>query len=131
MFSVKSNIRPEFKRVEKAADEATYRNIRHAAFSISKRAKSSIKKRKRPSDPGSPPSTKGRGRKNIRGAIFVAATRDEGIIGPRASFVGDVGEAHEFGKKRKGDSYPERSFMGPALLANLDRFAASWRGSIG
>ena len=131
MFSMTSEIQPHFKHVEKATDDATYRNIRHAAFSISKRAKASIKKSKRPSDPGSPPNTRGRGRKNIRGAIFTDSDRYSAVIGPRYSFVGDVGEAHEFGRKRKGDSFEERSFMGKSLAESTDRFAASWHGSIG
>lgn len=131
MFGMTSQVEPHLQRVEKSAEEATYRNIQHGLFSIGKRAKASIKKSKKPSAPGSPPTTRGRGRKNLRGAIFTDANRESGIVGPRHSFVGDVGEAHEFGKERKGDQFPERSFMGLALAASTDRFAARWQGSIG
>lgn len=127
----KVDVIPETDRVEKAAEKAAFENLRHAAFSIAKTAKGSIKKSKEPADPGEPPHTRGQGGQNIRGAIFTAATKEDAIIGPRGSRVGDVGEAHEFGKSRKGDTFEERAFMGPALEAQVDRFASDWRGTIG
>jgi hypothetical protein len=119
------------KKIEAAASRAQFENLRHAGFRISKDAKASIKKSKEPSDKGEPPTTRGKGGHNLRGAIFVDSEKDSVIIGPRASFVGDAGEAHEFGKTRKGDQFDERPFMGPALAENVDRFASDWHGSIG
>lgn len=126
-----TEIHYNFNRVNQAAKTATFRNLRHGAFSVAKNAKASIQKSNEPSRPGSPPTTRGRGRKNIRGAIFTDANYENAIIGPRASWVGDVGEAHEFGKNRKGQRYPQRSFMYPALAAAAPRFAADWAGTIG
>lgn len=131
MFDMSVKTESKFSRVKREADDATYRNIRHAAFSISKKAKKSIKKRRTPSAPGSPPTTRGRGGKNYRAAIYVAASKESALIGPRASVIGDVGEAHEFGKTRMGTEFPERAAMGPALEESLDRFAADWKGSVG
>lgn len=131
MISADAQVQPRMDRVQRSADRATFQNLHHAAFAISRDAKASIEKSGEPSEPGSPPTTRGKGGKNLRGAIFTDANMESAIIGPRASFVGDVGEAHEFGEDRKGDSFPERRFMQPALERNLDRFAYGMRGSIG
>ena len=64
-------------------------------------------------------------------AIVYAADKESAVVGPRHSVVGEAGAAHEFGEEFRGTDYPERSYMEPALDANLDRFAASWGGSIG
>jgi len=131
MLGISVKVEPRFEQVQKAADDATFRNIRHAAFSISKAAKQSIATSPEASQPGSPPTTRGKGGHNLRGAIFVDANKESAIIGPRASFVGIAGEVHEFGKDREGESFAERPFMGPALEKSLPRFADDWRGSIG
>jgi phage gpG-like protein len=130
MFGMSVKIDDAFNRVQHAADRAVYKNIRHAAFSIRKTSRESIKKSANPSSPGSPVSTRGK-RGNVKNSIFVAAENDSAIIGPRYSFVGDAMEAHEFGKQRGVNRYPARPTMGPALDANTDRFAGSFRGSIG
>jgi phage gpG-like protein len=131
MFGVKATVVDEMHKVSGAKDRAKFENIRHAAFRIAKDAKASIVKSSEPSEPGSPPTTRGRGGKNLRGAIFTSADKESAVIGPRASYVGDVGAAHEFGESRKGDDFDERPFMRPALENNLDRFASDWQGSIG
>lgn len=130
MFGFTVKIQPTFERVQKAADKAIFANIRHAAFSIRKFVRESIKKSPEPSAPGEPVATRGK-RGNVKNSIFVATEDDMAIIGPRYSFVGDAMEAHEFGKSRGEDSYPARPTMGPGLEANMDRFAGSFRGSIG
>jgi len=131
MIDIKAKVEPQMEKVQEAADKAAYRNFRHAGFSIAKAAKGSIVKSADPSKPGSPPTTRGKARKSLRSAIFTNADKDSVMVGPRASFVGDSGETHEFGKARFGAEYPQRSFMGPALQASLPRFAADWQGSIG
>jgi hypothetical protein len=131
MFGFDVKVEPQFDRVQRAADDATFRNLRHAGFGVSKSAKESIKTSEEPSQAGTPPTTRGKGRNNLRSAIFVDASADEVIVGPRFSYVGDSGEAHEFGVSRKGDDFDERSFMGPALDQNISRFASDWQGSIG
>lgn len=131
MFGLRAEAQPRFRRVSRAASDAQYRNLRHAAFSLSKRAKKSIRKRRNPSQPGQPPTTRSIGGKNLRGAIYTSANKESAIIGPRASWVGDVGQIHEFGGNRRGDKYPRRPFMEPALVESTPRFAADWEGTIG
>src|SRR5690349_2082890 len=128
-FTVK--IEDQTKRVSGAAERATFRNLGHAAARISKDAKASLVTAEGPSPAGSPPHTH-------QGAFLRRAIRydhnrkdQSAVIGPLASIVGEAGAAHEFGETFRGEDYPERSFMGPALEANEDRFAQEWQGSIG
>jgi hypothetical protein len=132
-MQIGTTVRSEMRvaKVLEKASKANYENLRHAAFSLSKLAKASIVKSADPSDPGSPPTTRGKGGKNIRGAIFTDAQPDSAIIGPRASFVGDVMHAHEFGAKRGDQDFPERPTMRPALELTIPRMAAGWAGTIG
>lgn len=131
MFGMRVTIADQTKQVSNAADKAAFRNFAHAAARISKDAKASIDKSTEPSDPGDPPHTRGRGGHNLRGAIRFNATKDDAVVGPIASFVGQAGAAHEFGGEFRDQVYPERPFMWPALRANVDRFAKDWAGSIG
>jgi phage gpG-like protein len=131
MIEAKVTIEPKFEKVEKAVEKESYNSFRHAGFSIAKAAKASIVKSRNPSKPGEPPTTRGRGRKNLKGAIFTASDRESAIVGPRHSYVGESGEVHEFGKPRGGERFPKRPFMAPALEKSLPRFASDWQGSIG
>ena len=127
------------KRVEKATDEAAFRNLPHAAAAIRKDAIESIKNESGASEPGTPPHThtggitkKGKVRKgNLQRAITFAADKESAVIGPRESVVGLAGRAHELGEEFHGDDFPERPYMEPALEENLERFASEWAGSIG
>jgi hypothetical protein len=130
MFGFNIKITETFGRVHRAADRAIYQNVRHAAFSIRKYIRESIKKSPQAADPGDPVATRGK-RGNVKNSIFAAIDRDNAIIGPRYSFVGDAMEAHEFGKRRGENTYPARPTSGPGLTANTDRFAGAFRGSIG
>ena len=119
------------QEVVKATEKAAFRNFGHAAASISRGAKASIRKSKTPSQPGSPPTTRGIPGKNIRGAIRFARDKEGAVIGPMASLVGTAGEAHEFGGTYKGDEFDERPFMEPALQEAIPRMAGDWKHSIG
>lgn len=130
MFGFTAKTETDFGKVEKAKDRSVFKNIRHAAFSIRKYVRESIKKRKTASTPGQPVATRGK-RGNVKNSIFVAADRDTAIIGPRFSFVGEAMYFNEFGKTRGKRKYPERPTTGPGLTANTDRFANSFAGSIG
>jgi len=130
-LNTSSGVVEAVRKVSGAVERAKFENFRHAGFRISKDAKASIKKSGEPSEPGQPPTTRGKGGHNLRGAIFTNADKESVIVGPRASFVGDAGHAHEFGAPRGSDEFSERPFMLPALLNNIDRFAADWQHSIG
>lgn len=131
MIGAAIKVETQFNRVAKAVDKAAYRNMGHAAASISKDAKASLEKAEGPSLPGTPPHThKGT---YLRRAIRYAYDRNkqEAVIGPAYSIVGTAGQPHEFGEEFKGQDFPERSFMFPALERNIDRFASDWAGSAG
>ena len=130
MISLAVQIVDRVARVQKAADQAGYRNLGHAAASLRKTAVASIERSDEPSDPGEPPHTR-RGQLPRAIRFDVDRTKQEAVIGPRASVVGEAGAAHEFGEEFRGTDYDERPYMGPALDASLDRFASDWAGSIG
>ena len=90
-------------------------------------ARRSIRKRKKPSAAGSPPSTQTR---RLRNAILFHVYRGEGkaIIGPTANIVGPSGAAHEFGGTYKGDKFDRRPFMGPALDVTRPQAAGFFAG---
>ena len=118
------------RAVVAASDKAAFRNFGHAAARISKDAKASIITSDEPSEPGDPPHTRAQSGHNLRVAIRYDATKQDAVIGPRASVIGEVGRLHEFGGIRGSQHFPERPFMRPALEANLSRFAREWEGSI-
>jgi hypothetical protein len=128
MFGFKVTIQNDTNRVLRKYETAAFRTFNQAAFAIRRSAVESIEKAEGPSDPGSPPHT--HNRMFLRRAIRYEANKEGAVIGPRYSAVGISGEPHEFGGKYKGDVYPARPFMRPALEANLSRFASSWSGSI-
>lgn len=147
-YSVKTT--SHFDRVQKAADRAIVRNLFRAASALRRSAIESIKtgppasddptqprkkrgKRRRPhrpSAPGTPPHTN---RGHARRAILFAVDKAklEAVIGPRASVVGESMAAHEFGKQYRGNNYPARPFMGPALDRTQAGFGQSFQTSIG
>ena len=128
MFALQVKVEDKFKRVADAAQEAKFRNFGHAAASIRKDAISTIEKSEKASEPGSPPHTR---RGQLPRAIRYAVDKDGAVIGPMASVVGESGAAHELGGSYKGEDYPARPFMAPALERAEPRFADDWRGSIG
>lgn len=108
-----------------------FKNIFHAAASIAKDAKRSIRVSPRPSATGRPPHT--RRRRHLQRAIRFAVDKKKkhAVIGPRESIVGRSAGAHELGGSYKGDHFPPRPFMGPALERNLHRLGGQFTGSIG
>lgn len=131
MIGVQTKVTLTPQNVTKAVTKAAFTNFRHAGFSIRKTAKESVKRRKVAGPAGGPVTTRGRGGANVRAAFFTDATRDDVIIGPRFSFVGESQYFQEFGKTIDGIDLDERPTMHLALEANTDRFARDWAGSIG
>lgn len=115
------------RRVREAADRAARRVFAKAAFRIMRDAQSSVERSAEPSAPSEPPHTR---RGQLKRAIRYAAMKDGAVIGPLESMVGVAAEAHEFGGGFRGQDYPSRPFMGPALERDLDNFAGDFRGEI-
>jgi hypothetical protein len=128
MFGLKFKLLNLTERVKAAADKAAFRSFSHAAASIRKDAVASIEVSPEPSPPGDPPHTR---RRLLPRAMRFAVDKQGAVIGPMASMAGQVGGTHEFGGQYKGEQYPERPFMFPALERGVPRFAGQWRGSIG
>ena len=116
------------RRVREAADKEARRAFAKAAYRIFRDAQASIVRSAGPSAPGEPPHTR---RGQLKRSIRYDATKDGAVIGPVASMVGEAGAAHEFGGGHRGQTFPERAFMGPALERELDNFAGEFAGSIG
>jgi phage gpG-like protein len=118
----------DVRKVREAADRAARRAFAKAAFRIGGVAIRSIKSSKLPSQPGDPPHTR---KRKLPRAISYFADALGAVVGPIASRAGDAGAAHEFGGEFRGQTYPARPFMGPALESQLDSFAGEFAGSIG
>ena len=144
-------------KVNKAVDDGTYKNLRHAGASIRKSAIESMIFAEGPSKPGKPPHAhKGRLRRSIvytvdeaSGELYVGASYSKVKIGGRPPWLAQMlerGGTYQVKQKRKrrgrprkdeppvqvrSITFPPRPFMVPALERNLDRFHASWKHSIG
>jgi len=116
-----------------AAKTAEFRNLGHAAASIRKDAVASIKTSDEPSPPGEPPHTRGKGKRRrvLPRAIRFEITDGAAVIGPRASIAGQAGEPHEHGGTYRGQAFPRRPTMLPALQRAAPRIGSRWAGTIG
>lgn len=113
-FQTEAKIQLQLERIVKAAEKARSGNLRSVGYLVATAAKRLIQKSATASQPGQPPaSRKGLLRRAIR--YELAADKQSVVIGPAYTIVGTAGEAHEFGGRYRGATYPERPFMGPAL----------------
>ena len=129
MIGMNVRTRADFKKVVRRQRRANITSLAHAGASIRLTARRSILRRKGPSAPGTPPHTR---RGQLRTAILYAveSRRQSVVIGPHYRKVGTTGMAHEFGGMYRGDRYPRRPFMGPALERTAPRLPRHWAGSI-
>ena len=120
LIAVDVNVRQQLRlqRIAKAAQRARAANLPSVGYLISTIAKGKIQRSKQKSQPGEPPTTRrGLLRKAIRYAV--AADRKSVVVGPAHSVVGTAGEPHEHGGRYKGETFPQRPTMGPALQEAL------------
>jgi hypothetical protein len=114
-----------------AALRASRDAVRHGAAKVRQIARASISPASGPSAPGHPPHTR---RGQLPRSILFAAdmTGEEAVafVGPSAALMGPAARAHEFGGQFRGEHYPARPFMGPALDRSLDTFAGDFSGSL-
>jgi len=131
------------KAVRSAVDRATRRVLSRFGAFVRRAAKSSIRKRKAVSEPGSPPSSHvGLLRKLIY--FGYDAGRKSVVIGPQRlnQKVGDAPHALEYGgtstvveglrgrRRMRRVRIRARPYMGPAFEQEKSRLAAMWRDSV-
>ena len=125
-------------RIVRRCERASQSILMRAGAFIRRRARSSIRKRKRISAPGKPPSSH-TGR--LKGLILFGYDRgsESVVIGPRTTGNRDqAGETLEHGKtvrnrrRRRRIRYRARPFMGPALKAEIDagKLPKLWANSV-
>jgi hypothetical protein len=86
--------------VQRKVQSATFRSLEHAGAAIRLTARRSIRRRKKPSQPGSPPHTRtGHLKRVIR--YEVSPNKTEVVIGPVNEFAGKIWNLHEFGGRTK------------------------------
>jgi hypothetical protein len=130
MIKLKVTTTNDFPAVKKQAQGGILRSIQHAAASLRLIVRRSIRRRKKPSSPGTPPSSPtGRLRESIRYEL-VDGSKYLAHVGPARSVIGPAGQPHEFGGSFRDESYPDRPYMRPGLEAILPRMPEEFRGLI-
>jgi len=126
-------------RVLRAMDAATRRALSKAGAFIRQRAKTSIRKRKKVSQPGQPPSSHAG---HLRRLIFFAyePAGQTVVIGPVPFRKGEAPSLLEFGgiasrtSRRSGRTrrkvFRKRPFMGPAMEAEAPNLPGFFRNSV-
>jgi hypothetical protein len=132
-----------------AVGRASAKNLSQAVSFIRRSARSSLRRRKKVSPPGQPPSVHTQDRvatlKNIW-FVFDPAQRSV-VVGPlklngsrlEGSNRQTVPSLHELGgtavvggrrKRKRRAKYASRPFMGPAMERELPKFAGLWANSV-
>ncbi|MFN3193906.1 MAG: hypothetical protein ACE361_25570 [Aureliella sp.] len=118
------------EQLKRKTQQASFRSLGHAGGAIRLTAKRSIRRRKKPSSPGSPPHTQtGRLKRSIR--YEVDRSQPDVVVGPINEIAGRLWNMHEFGgiakRRRKLKRYRFRvGEHGPIrvkTLGNAAKFA--------
>lgn len=96
LVRIRAHSRFDQKRLKKKVDEGTFRSLGHAGAAIRLTARRSIRRRKKPSSPGSPPNTPtGHLKRVLR--YDVDQENAEVVIGPVNEYSRTIWNLHEFG----------------------------------
>lgn len=126
-FRIKWDFHP--KKIKNAAKKASFKNLGHAGAIIRLAAKQSIKRNKKASLSGTPPHTRrGQLKRSLRYAVDKGS--ESVVIGSTYTMVGRSGMAHEFGGMFRGNMYPKRAFMQPALDKNKRKVSKLWANAV-
>jgi hypothetical protein len=132
------------RKVQRSVDRAKRKELSRAGAFVRRRARSSIRKRKRVSRPGEPPSAH---QGDIRKILFAWDPLAESVVvGPLAfngsgngnetvpALLEHGGTVVRRGKRGKGKrrklTYRPRPFMGPALTAEAEKFPRLFRNAV-
>lgn len=127
MMHIRARVQFTPNQLKRKVKDATFRSLGQAAGTIRITAKRSIRKRKKPSSPGSPPHTQtGMLRRVLR--YEVNRDREEAVIGPVNEIAGRLWNLHEFGgvatKRRKLKRHRFRvGEFGPIRVQQPGKFA--------
>jgi phage gpG-like protein len=99
MINFKTRIQMNAAEVRKKVDQANFRSLGHAGGAIRLTARRSIRRRKLPSRPGTPPHTQTGG---LKRSIRYEVGKHEVLIGPINEVGGRLWNLHEFGGVAKG-----------------------------
>ncbi len=129
MISMRGRSRFDGRKVKRRADKGSFDSLNHAAAAIRLTARRSIRRSPKKSSAGVPPHTR---RGLLKRALLYKVEKQKlsAVIGPAYTIAGKSGQAHEFGMKYYGRKYPKRSYMGPALRANMRRIPPLWSRSV-
>jgi len=128
------------KKVRRSVDRTTRRVLSKFGAFVRRTARSSIRKRKKASPPGSPPSSHiGLLKKFIwfgyepakRSVVIGPARLSQAGRGEAPSLLeyGGTGVVERRGKRKRAKVRP-RPFMGPAFGKEQPKLPAMWRGSV-
>jgi hypothetical protein len=127
------------QKVVDAMDKASKAALSKAGAFIRQTARSSMRKRKRASEPGKPPSVHVGTLKKLLYFAYDPAQRSV-VIGPQKFAKGEAGPLNEFGgravrrdrrtRQKRTVTYVPRPFMAPALAKELPKLPARWANSL-
>jgi len=129
MVTMKAKTQWNARAVKVAAKLGEIHGLTQAGGAIRKTAQRRIKINPKPSPPGSSPNSR---QGAFRNAVQYAVDkyRVSCLIGPSADIVADVGQAMEFGGPFRGQNYPARPTMKPALDIVMPRLPEFWKESV-
>lgn len=99
MIQIKTRTKLQAGKVRKKVEQANFRSLGHAGGAIRLTARRSIRRRKKPSRPGTPPNTP-TGR--LKRTIHYEVTASDVVIGPINEVGGKLWNIHEFGGTIRG-----------------------------
>jgi len=129
MVTMKAKTEWDPRAVKVAQKLGMVKSLTQAGGAIRKTAQRRIKINPKPSPPGTSPNSR---QGAFRNAIQYAVDkyRISCLIGPSADIVADVGQPMEFGGLFRGQHYPVRPTMKPALDIVMPRLPEFWKDSV-
>jgi hypothetical protein len=117
------------KQIRKEMDPGFFKSLGQAGAYIRAVARRMIRKSPQPAPAGHAPHTR---RGQLKNAILFAVEkpRMRVLIGPTFRGVGRSMMAHEFGGRYRGENFPRRPLMEPALERSRSRLPRFWSASI-
>lgn len=125
-------------RVKQPAQKATFKNLQHASAAIRLTAQRSLRKRKKASAPGQPPSTQtGQIKRAILYHVYPhrELENQRAVIGPAAHLISHVAASHEHGgsepadRTKRGTANYQIKLGGHGPLRKVGRGEQGTRGS--